>query len=126
MYNFVEIEELVGKTFTSVRNLGNDELVFSGPEGSYKFLHYQDCCESVYIEDVCGDLEDLVDTPILVAEERTSDNFEDPGRDARYDCCVSWTFYEFRTIKGSVTVRWVGESNGYYSVDVTFEEIDNG
>lgn len=126
MYNFVEIEELVGKTFTSVRNLNNEELVFSGPEGSYKFFHYQDCCESVYIEDVCGDLEDLVDTPILVAEERTSGNFEDPDRDACYDDYVLWTFYEFRTIKGSVTVRWFGESNGYYSVDVTFEEIDNG
>ena len=29
-----------------------------------------------------------------------------------------WTFYTIRTNKVTITLRWCGESNGYYSVDV--------
>jgi hypothetical protein len=54
-----------------------------------------------------------------VAEERTQDeDIEDKwGGDAM------WTFYELRTIKGSVTIRWHGSSNGYYSIGVSFNKL---
>ncbi len=60
----------------------------------------------VDLEDVCGDLNDLLDSPITLAEEA-----EHEGEDAG----SSWTFYRLGTAKGIVTLRFLGESNGYYS-----------
>jgi len=84
-------------------------------------FHSQDCCESVTIDDICGDVQDLVGTEILVAEEVMSDDF---GPKERYDESYTWTFYKFRTIKGSVDIRWYGTSNGYYSESVSFTKIE--
>ena len=105
---------MLGKTMKSVTEDG-DTRVFTGEDGArYTFYHAQDCCESVTIEEVVGDLSDLVGAPILQAEEVSeSDEHSDDMR-------VTWTFYKFATIKGSVTVRWYGSSNGYYSESVDF------
>lgn len=117
------ISELVGKTFQNVYTIGEDALVFENNQEKFIFYHWQDCCEHVNIEDITGDLSDLVNTPILLAEERTSD---DPPKE-EWDESYKWTFYEFRTIRGSVTVRWYGESNGYYSTSVDFrKEVKHG
>ena len=115
---YITIKELVGKTMASVEQIGDTELVFRTTDGTkYTFYHRQDCCESVTIESVVGDLSDLVGTPIVVAEERTSK--ENPeGVTLDYQYSFTWTFYCFRTIKGSVDVRWYGESNGYYSESI--------
>ena len=116
----IHISVLVGKTLKGVEhNSGMDEIYFDLGDGLQLVMgHHQDCCESVYIEDIYGDLEDLVGTPILVAEERTSQDVTLYGESDRGYDDVLWTFYEIRTIKGSVTIRWCGESNGYYSVSV--------
>lgn len=45
------IDDLIGKTFTKVKNVNNQELVFVG-EKSYQFWHQPDCCESVEIDDI--------------------------------------------------------------------------
>jgi len=119
----VTIEELIGKTFASVEKIANDELVFTTVEGDqYTLYHAQDCCERVYIESIVGDLSDLVGTPLLRAEEATSEVNPEGVRIEDQDS-FTWTFYKFATAKGYVDVRWYGESNGYYSESVHFEKI---
>ena len=117
---------LKGLTITSIDGLEDDsaEVIFTTSEGRrFKMSHSQDCCEIVSIEDVCGDVNDLLNSPILLAEKETSD--EDPidVNKEYHDDLYCWTFYKLSTFKGDVTIRWYGESNGYYSVGVDFEEI---
>lgn len=118
----MEISKLVGETLKSITVVDKedeDRIVFETNSGK-KFLmsHHQDCCESVVIDDVCGDLDDLIGSPVLIAEERSHSPEYDDGDDSQ-----TWTFYELATNKGSVTIRWYGTSNGYYSESVSFEEI---
>jgi len=117
----VNVSEMVGKTFVRI-DKSDYELRFHMEDGThYRMYHSQDCCERVYVEDIVGDLDDLVGSPLVRAEERTSDTSEDSDPDAFRDYAYMWTFYEFATIKGSVTIRWYGESNGYYSIGVDLE-----
>lgn len=120
MYKNVTIADLLGKTLSDVK-VGNDEIYFETTEGE-KFLmyHEQDCCEGVSIEDIAGDVKSLIGNPILVAEERTNRN--DPPKDGS-DESYTWTFYEIATVKGSITIRWFGSSNGYYSESVDFKKV---
>ena len=112
-----ELKDIVGMTMTSVENKG-DELVFTSTDGkSFKLFHPQDCCESVSIESVVGDLSDLVGEPLLIAEKSTGETPADYTFEYEPES-YTWTFYKFATRKGYVDVRWLGESNGQYSESV--------
>lgn len=121
----VDFESLEGKTITGIQNIEKRMLVFyvNFGEETYVQYHEQDCCESVYIEDICGDLTDLIGTPVLQATE-TSNRDRGPV-DGDYDESYTWTFYNISTIKGTVTIRWYGTSNGYYSESVDFVKCVN-
>lgn len=77
------------------------------------------------MEDVCGDFDDLIGEPLLIAEVVTNSEENPPGVNPEYQDSFTWTFYKLSTIKGSVTIRWYGESNGYYSEDVSFARIED-
>lgn len=135
------ISDLVGKTLKSVAGkVGDEEITFETVEGGkYRLIYHQDCCAGCSIEDICGNLSDLIGTPILKAEEVSSGEPEpaekrrrELGEEARkeaegdayygpYEDSETWTFYHLATVKGAVTLRWYGSSNGYYSETATFE-----
>jgi hypothetical protein len=119
-----QFSDLLGKVLSSVENKDNEQLIFTLETGErYKLHHEQDCCEDVKIEDIIGELSDLVGSPILMAEEVTSENENPEGVPSKeYQDSYTWTFYKLATIKGYVTIRWYGESNGYYSESVEFDE----
>ena len=118
----IGIETLLNKTIIEINNTG-DEITFTTDDGNkYMMLHYQDCCEGVSVEDIVGNLEDLLNSPIIMAEEVvSSDNPDDIKKE--YQDSFTWTFYKLATVKGYVTIRWYGESNGYYSESVSFVKI---
>lgn len=135
-------EELTGKTLVSISfqnrtwsgkeavslpspYRGAQEIHIKDSEGNkYLMYHEQDCCEGVWVEDVVGDVEDVINTPIIQALEHK--DWNGPMRpDGVFDEYYKWTYYELRTIKGSLHIRWYGESNGYYAVDVGFGKMED-
>ena len=111
------IENLVGLTLTECFQRRDREVVFKTESRLFRLCHLQDCCESVRVDEIHGDLSDLVGAEILYADEASSYL---PANAA--DNSQKWTFYRISTIKGSVTIRFFGTSNGYYSTRVDFVE----
>lgn len=121
----MDFKDLTGKILTHITVDDNKEKIyFTDSEGSmYLMYHSQDCCERVYVEDICGELDSLLNNPILLAEEICSTE-NPPDISIEYQDSFTWTFYKLSTIKGSVTIRWYGESNGYYSESVNFIDLE--
>jgi hypothetical protein len=121
----VQIEDLLGKIIISIEgNIGDDVMTITTSDNNqYRLYHDQDCCENVDIQDIIGDLNDLLNTPILQAEEVT--NSDDTFGKIKYPDSFTWTFYKLATIKGYVTISWLGESNGYYSESVSIIKYIN-
>lgn len=107
----VPMDTLLGLTFVSVTRgeftvgyNSNDGIELITDTGQRFWLIH----EHVTVEDIVGDLFDLQGSPILRAEERSQD---DPNAD------------ESGTIKGSVTIRFYGSSNGYYGESASLYTI---
>lgn len=120
----IGIEILRGQILDKVKiGDSNDEIIFVTRNGDeYIMTHYQDCCESVYVDDIVGNLDDLIGEPIVMALEET--NCEDTFNKEYLNESFTWTFYKLATIKGYVTIKWLGTSNGYYSERVDFSKIN--
>lgn len=117
-----------------------DAIYFHCVSGkSFVMQHIPECCEQVHIEDIYGDIGDILNTPILVAEQRSvawpsyAESERPPGLPIELECrddSDTWTFYTIRTIKGTIDIRWHGSSSGNYSERVDFSELtdieDNG
>lgn len=112
------ISDFIGETpYSVVLNADRTELCFYMESGKvFTMYHKQDCSEDVRLYDIIGDLSDLEHSKILNATEHV--NNEDIDTHINYDDSHTWTFYNFATMKGYVTLRWLGESNGYYSETV--------
>jgi hypothetical protein len=117
-------KNVIGKTLKDIKvtrytpdKNESDEIHFIFTDGiEYKMYHDHDCSEHVEIEDITGDLDDLIGSPLTIAEEVTS-------RDSVASESGSWTFYKFATTKGYVDIRWYGSSNGYYSEVAQFRQF---
>ena len=109
--------EFNGKLISDVNGLekGSEVVVITFRDGStFRMWHSQDCCESVSIVDI--DSVNNIEGAIWYG-------FEESTRSATGDECSddsgTWTFYTLHTSAGYVWIRWLGESNGYYSEDVS-------
>ena len=113
---------LVGLTISKIDQTGDTFDIYTTDGRHFRSYHDQDCCESVGIDTVEGNLDDLIGSPITVAEEDI-DQETSPARDGHYVESFTWTIFTFATAKGRVVIKWLGESNGYYSESVSTVEL---
>lgn len=116
--------DLKGLTIVAVNGLeqGSEHINIHLDNGMVvSMYHHQDCCESVSVEEICGDESDLVGG--VITDFREDVNEEEDDEDG-YTDSMTWTFYNISTSKGSVNIRWLGTSNGYYSEHVDVELLD--
>ena len=107
------VNELIIKGRIVTNILNNDEAIIFELDNKdiFIFYHEQNCCENVRVEQIDGDLNDLIGNPLLMTEEVIETGGDEYST-------ITWTFYKFATQKGYVDIRWLGESNGYYSESV--------
>ena len=112
----MELKSLVGEVLSHVDESDGDLLLTTQSGRQIRFYHDQECCESVYIEDQDGEWHELIGKVLTNVSE--SSDFSDDDLD-----CVQKTEFAFTADDTTVVSKWHGESNGYYSTDVSIREI---
>ncbi len=115
-----EISDFLGEEVIRIEGMhkGSDLVRMWSKSGRVlEMWHDQCCCERVELEDVTGDPKDLLFSSLKMCESYS--NSDDPPDE--HSESHTWTFYKFATVNGFVTLRWLGESNGYYSEEVDVE-----
>ena len=107
---FVDFSSLEGKTLSSVevgRLKDDNDCILFQTEGGERYLmyHEQDCCETVEIENIDGDLQSLVGQVIDSACKSSIPRLEG-GRKCGCDYSRLWTFYHIN----GVCIRCYGTS----------------
>lgn len=113
--SFEEIKFKIISEIVVDKDSGEDSIVINFEDGSYlSMFHERDCCEEVWIEDIESnkDISDYKEAVVIdmYVTTRVNSNSEESG---------TFTFYNLNTSKGSINIRWNGESNGYYSEEVS-------
>ena len=111
------MEQMIGKTIAAIDGCekGSQEVTFSFTDNTKCVLyHEQDCCESVLVEEIHGNPAQMVGHTIKKAAVSTAT----PPQEFNYEC-AEWTFYKIACMGDYLTIRWLGESNGYYGVEVS-------
>jgi hypothetical protein len=111
---------LVGKTIETIVD-DSDRILFGCTDGStFEMYHMQDCCESVSVYDIKGDLQSLVGGVVVATDESTSGDWPSDVPEQEWVESFTWTTYVIQTDKSISVIRWLGQSNGYYSESVYF------
>lgn len=119
----VDLNSIEGKRIVAIEEAKEYITFFTECGMVFSIYHEEECCETVYLADVCGHIPDLIDQKISI-EEVSSDidqvNELDTGERRAEE---QWTFYKINSLKCSVTLRFYGKSNGYYGMRVEFYQL---
>lgn len=116
--NEIILNGIIGKTITNITGLCKDSesvCIYFSDESKIEFQHDQNCCESVYLADFETDIDRIKGSKVIEAYESTNEFVSGDSE--------TWTFYHINTTAYSLFMRWMGESNGYYSESVDIKDF---
>lgn len=113
--------ELKGKILTKITDRGSNLIeIEDSTGGKYALVHRQECCEDVGVNKIIGNFEDVIGSPITLAEEDSNDPDFAPNN---YEESHTWSNFYLETAKGRLEIYCLGESNGYYNESVDFVKM---
>jgi hypothetical protein len=119
------IKELKNKTIVEISGLrnGGNIVELRCDDGSLYTLqnvHYSR--EDVYIDDIKGNTDDLLNSPITKVKRTSVTMYVSPyGGGKEYK--VVWSIFKFGTQKGKVEISWRGEAHRKSSAKVRLIQI---
>lgn len=121
----MKFSDFLGRVITGV-DVSEEEVIFRHHDGSItRVYHQQDCCEMFTVDQVVGDITDLFGETIVEAEQEVYPEEPYPGYEGKTPSeSYTWTLHRFKTSKGTLEIRYLGESNGYYSEHADYEFVD--
>ena len=84
----------------------------------FALRHVRNCCEAVWLADGADEIENMVGEEIRKIRIDVSPK----GTDEQ---SITWTFVNIQTNRDSYNLRWVVESNGYYSETIQLDDLTN-
>ena len=108
-----DFDKLVGETIVSCETDDNRSVVVLNAESGKSFCMFNgEVGTTLELVDAEDDLNSLIGKKILFCEQTTSSDEDDR----------TWSFVKIRGFDVDVTLRFVGDSNGYYSEAVEISE----
>lgn len=118
-WQYSKMEDLLNQVpieITKTEYDGNDCIYIKTlSDREFHLVHSQDCCESVNLESIDGDIQRLLNSPIITSYESYENG--NSGESS------TWSFYHIGTNLDTVVIRFYGESNGYYSETAQLYEL---
>ncbi len=112
--------DLVNETLTHI-DVAKDEVLLTTKSGrQIRLYHSQDCGESVLLEDIEGNIFSLIGATLRQCETQIEKN-QPP--EPKWQSSWTRTKFIFSTDSDTVILKWIGESNGYYSESVDIQEV---
>ncbi len=124
--NYLDAAIFRGQTIKKIKQDDDDSIEFETEDGVFEMFHSQDCCESVVIYQIDGDLQSLVGSPLVIAKESSSPDSPYKIEKPEYsEESETWTTYTFETKNAKVRIVWHGSSNSYYSESVQIIKVNS-
>lgn len=120
----MKFDDIKGKVLASIDGAepGSQRVVFNFADGTaWASYHSPDCCESVSVNRITGDLASVIGSPVMCAYESQDSN----DKPSEYADSWTWTHQRIRTESGEVIIVWLGESNGYYG-ETPYLQVTHG
>ena len=110
----MDFRDMVGKRLVKIDGAtpSSECVTFRFDDGTaWQSMHMRDCCESVSVHRVDGNIEELLGKHVTFADETSESNVDPPGE---YNDSWTWTRQRITAGDARVVIVWLGESNGYY------------